>query len=125
METSNRPGTLLGFDLSVPDAEKISHFYHEVIGWEIGVQRMGDYDDFFMKDRHTGDVVAGICHTKGHNENMPPVWLMCLQVKDLDESLARCVKLGGKILGEKRSCGRMSVSVLIQDPAGAYVMLWQ
>lgn len=125
MENTNRPGTLLGFDLAVPDAETISHFYHEVVGWEIGVQRMGDYDDFFMKDRDTGDVRAGICHTKGLNSDLPPVWLMYLRVSDLDESLERCVKLGGKVLGEKRCCGKMGTYVLIQDPAGAYVMLWE
>lgn len=124
MEGKKRPGTLIGFDLTVHDAEKISHFYHEVVGWEIGVQNMGGYEDYFMKDGETGEVMAGVCHAKGVNKDLPPVWLMYLQVEDLDESLARCEKLGGKVIGEKRSCGAMCEFVLIQDPAGAYVMLW-
>lgn len=125
MEIKKKAGTLIGFDLTVPDADKVSQFYHEVVGWEIGVQKMGDYEDYFMKDPETGEIMAGVCHAKGVNKTLPPVWLLYIQVEDLDESLASCEKLGGQIIGEKRSCGTMGEFVLIQDPAGAYVMLWE
>lgn len=124
MEAKKKPGALIGFDLTVPDAEQISHFYHAVVGWEIGVQKMSDYEDYFMKDRETGEVMAGICHAKSVNKDLPPVWLMYLHVEDLDKSIACCEKLGGKVIGEKRRCGSMGEFILIQDPAGAYVMLW-
>lgn len=117
-------GTLIGFDLTVPNATEVSDFYHQVIGWEVGTQSMGDYEDYYMKNPVTGDIVAGVCHNKGSNQHLPPMWLMYLQVADLDVSLAKCEKLGGRIMSERRKAGTMGEFVLIQDPAGAYVMLW-
>lgn len=121
---NKEPGTLIGLDLTVPNATEVSNFYHEVVGWEIGTQQMGDYEDYFMKNPETGDVIAGVCHNKGSNKHLPPMWLVYVQVADLDLSLAKCEKLGGKIMSEKRSCGKVGEFVLIQDPAGAYIMLW-
>ncbi|RPD41365.1 VOC family protein [Chitinophaga barathri] len=119
-----KPGTLIGLDLTVNDAETVSQFYHKVIGWEIGAQKMGDYEDYFMKNPDTGDIIAGICHARGGNKDLPPVWLAYIQVADLDASLAQVEKLGGKIMSEKKKAGEMGSYVLVQDPAGAFFMLW-
>lgn len=47
---------------------------------------------------------------------------MYIAVENLDNSLEACKKLGGKVLGSKRKMGK-DYYCLIQDPAGAYVML--
>ena len=49
---------------------------------------------------------------------------MYITVENLDESLETCKKLGGKVLGEKRKMGD-EYYCLIQDPAGAFVMLYE
>ena len=45
-------------------------------------------------------------------------------VEDLDESLARCAELGGKVVVPTRSMGEARYCV-IQDPAGAVAALYQ
>lgn len=121
MEES-KPGQILWHDLTVDNAEEVSSFYHGVLGWEKEGLSMGDYDDFMIKSSKDGDVVAGVCHARGGNKDIPPQWLMYVKVVNLDESLAKCVELGGKVLGEKRKMGE-GFYCLIQDPAGAYMML--
>jgi predicted enzyme related to lactoylglutathione lyase len=119
------PGTVIGFDLTVPDAEAIRDFYASVVGWRPEPFDMGGYADYFMKTPAEGQVVAGVCHTRGENADMPPQWLTYVVVDDLDASLERCQDGGGRIVtaikgneGEGRYC-------VIQDPAGAYLALMQ
>lgn len=121
MEKS-KPGQILWHDLTVEHAEQVSNFYQSVLGWEKEGLSMGDYEDFVIKDAKDGDVIAGVCHARGVNKDLPSQWLLYVKVSNLDESLSKCVELGGKVLGEKRKMGEAYYS-LIQDPAGAYMML--
>ncbi len=117
-----KPGQILWHDLTVENADVVSDFYKSVLGWEKEGLSMGEYDDFIIKSSKDGDVVAGVCHARGGNKDLPPQWLMYVKVSNLDESLAQCQANGGKVLGEKRKMGEGYYS-LIQDPAGAYMML--
>ncbi len=121
MEES-KPGQILWHDLTVDHAEQISDFYQGVLGWKKEGLSMGEYDDYVIKNSKDGEVIAGVCHARGVNKDLPPQWLMYVKVVNLDESLSKCVELGGKVLGEKRKMGEGYYS-LIQDPAGAYMML--
>ena len=109
-------------DLTVANADKVSDFYCEVAGWTKEGMSMGDYDDYVMKDSN-GNVVAGICHAKGGNTGLPPVWLSYVMVNNLEDSLHKCVANGGKIHGAKRKMGPSGEYCLIEDPAGAFMML--
>ena len=63
---------------------------------------------------------AGICHARGGNAKLPPQWIIYVPVKDLARSVYACQHLGGKVLH------RLSEHyVLIQDPAGAVMMIYQ
>jgi len=117
-----KSGRILWHDLTVEDAEGISSFYQELTGWEKEGLSMGEYEDFIMKSPEDNEVIAGICHAKGANIDLPAQWLMYIVVESLDKSLEICKKMGGKVLGEKRKMGE-GFYCLIQDPAGAYVML--
>ena len=109
-------------DITVPDAEKLSDFYSAVAGWTREGISMGDYEDYVMKDA-AGNVMGGICHARGVNKDIPPGWLIYIPVDDLDKSLEECKRLGGKVMGEKRSMGPKGFYCLIQDVSGCYVML--
>ena len=37
---------------------------------------MGDYSDFRMHPPGDPQPVAGICHAKGENAGLPPVWMI-------------------------------------------------
>ena len=115
-------GKIMWHDLTVGNAVEISDFYNQVTGWEKEGLSMGEYDDFLIKSPGDAEVVAGICHARGVNKDIPAQWLMYITVENLDESLEICKKLGGKVWGSKRKMGE-GYYCLVQDPAGAYVML--
>ncbi len=118
-----RPGQLSWMDLTIPDADAVSAFYHEVVGWKVMPLSMGDYDDYVMTDPATDAAVAGVCHARGVNSDLPPQWLLYITVDKLEERIARCKELGGEILGGIRSLGASGRFCVIRDPAGAVMAL--
>src|SRR5438132_87199 len=103
MSGTPRPGTISWTDLTVDEVDKIRDFYHAVVGWTPAPVSMGGYSDFVMK---AGDeAVACVCHARGHNADLPPVWLVYITVDDLDHSLDQCLRLGGSMLTPPRSYG--------------------
>jgi predicted enzyme related to lactoylglutathione lyase len=86
---------------------------------------MGAYDDFSMAPPGSVNPVAGICHARGDNADLPPVWLIYLLVEDLEKSLAACRAGGGQVLVGPKSMGPGSAFAVIRDPAGAVAALYQ
>ena len=122
MSAAPRPGMISWHDLTVEDADQLRDFYQSVAGWSPAPVNMGAYSDYTMSV--DGEEVAGICHARGANSEMPPVWLLYISVEDLNHSLAECRRLGGSLLTPPRSYagGRFCV---IKDPAGAICALYQ
>ncbi len=119
---SLEPGMIGWVDLTVPDAEATRDFYEHVVGWTSSEVAMGGYHDYSMNAN--GRMVAGICHARGENAGLPPVWLVYFTVRDLDESLRRCVERGGKVRVPPKAFGQGRYTV-IEDPVGAVVALFQ
>ena len=118
-------GTIVGFDLTVADADPIRDFYAAVVGWRPEPFDMGGYADYFMKSPTTGDVVAGVCHARGANADLPPQWLVYVAVDDLDASLRRCTETGGALLTGVKGGGGGPRYCVIRDPAGAVLALME
>ena len=125
MSEKPTPGTVAWTDLTVPDAEGIRDFYARVVGWVPESVAMGEYADFNMTVPVTGQPVAGICHARGVNADLPPVWIVYLVVEELDTSLTTVQEGGGEVLVGPRSMGPGSAYAVIRDPAGAVVALYQ
>jgi predicted enzyme related to lactoylglutathione lyase len=115
-------GEIVWRDLTVQDAEQARKFYCDVVGWTSTPQEMGNYADFNIHAPATDECIAGICHARGTNTNVPAQWLMYINVADVDASAARCIQLGGKVIDGPRAMGAMRFCV-IQDPAGAVAAL--
>ena len=115
-------GAIVWQDLTVQNAEQVRDFYSEVVGWKASAQDMGGYDDFNMNDPTSGETVAGVCHAREANANLPPQWLMYITVESVDESARLCVEKGGKVIDGPRPMGDNQFCV-IQDPAGAIAAL--
>ena len=126
MPDSEKPavGSIAWRDLTVSDAEAVKEFYSAVVGWTSSAVEMDEYSDFSMVSPASGETVAGICHARGVNHDLPPVWLVYIVVDNLDESLSSCRELGGSVIVEPRGLagGRFCV---IKDPAGAVCALFQ
>jgi hypothetical protein len=69
--------------------------------------------------------VAGICHARGQNVGLPPVWLVCIAVGDLDLAVRRCQELHGKALRPATGMGANGRYCVIQDQAGAVYALFE
>lgn len=122
MSSTPRPGTITWQDLTVSDAETVRDFYEAVVGWKPEALSMGAYSDFVMNA--DGGGVAGICHARGANAELPPAWLIYITVEDLDHSLEECQRRGGSLVSAPRSYGGGRYCV-IKDPAGAVCALYQ
>lgn len=117
-------GTIAWRDLTVADAESVRDFYKSVVGWDSEPVSMGEYNDFNMIPPGNGEAIAGICHARGGNSELPAQWLLYILVEDLDASIQACTSLGGEIVSGPREMGADRYCV-IRDPAGAVCALYQ
>jgi uncharacterized protein len=125
---SDSPGNSIGkagwIDMTVQNAKDISSFYATVVGLDPEPVDMGGYSDFTMTMPATGEAVAGVCHARGTNSDMPGGWLVYFIVADVDASASACEELGGRVRIAPRGLagGRFCV---IEDPNGATTALYQ
>ena len=122
-DASSEPGSIAWFDLTVPDATSIKDFYAAVVGWQAEPVDMGGYQDFAMTVPGSGAPIAGVCHSRGVNANLPPQWLVYIVVDDLDASVQRCIELGGSVIAGPRGSSADGHYCVIQDPSGAVAAL--
>ncbi len=114
---SPTPGTQGWLDLTVDDAAALRDFYADVLGWTPHAVSMGDYDDWAMK---AGDkTVGGICHRRGENDKLPPMWVPYFVVTDLAAAVAKATAGGAEVIDPREQMA------IIRDPAGAVFALWQ
>jgi len=125
-------GEIVWRDLTVPNAAAVRDFYREVVGWEAVDHPMPaedggeSYADYVMQTPPgpgEGDAVAGICHARGPNADVPPQWLLYVRVADLEVSVERAMAGGGELVVEPRAAGNGRLAV-VRDPAGAVLGLW-
>lgn len=116
-------GSVTWRDIAVKDATKLQEFYTKVVGWTAKEHPMGGYADYEMQDA-TGQTVAGVCHARGGNSNLPPQWLIYITVESVTDSVEACKANGGTIVDGPRNMGGAQMCV-IKDPAGAVCVLYQ
>lgn len=117
-------GKIGWIDMSVDDATGVRDFYQKVIGWNVQDTSMGDYSDYTMMAPGDGEAIAGICHARGSNAEIPGGWLIYITVADVAASAAACVDGGGKLLIGPRAVGGGQFCI-IEDPSGATAALYQ
>ena len=115
-------GRIEWIDLNVGDAARSKDFYCRVIGWKSTDVEMGTYSDFNLNLPGNGETIAGICHARGMNADLPAQWLMYVRVADVAASAAEAGRQKGKVLDGPRRMGGSNFCV-IQDPDGAVMVL--
>jgi len=119
-------GHISWLDLTVPDAAATRDFYCQVIGWTVQDVEMKDagerYADYAMLGED-GNASAGVCHARGVNLGLPPIWMIYLPVGDITESLRRVQEGGGKVIKETMGADGGCAIAVIQDPVGAVLAL--
>ncbi len=119
-------GRISWLDLTVSDAPATRDFYRQVVGWTVRDVEMEDaserYADYTLLGAD-GNPAAGVCHARGANLDLPPVWMIHLPVGDLAESLRRVREEGGKVIKATRGPDAEWAYAAIQDPVGACLAL--
>jgi predicted enzyme related to lactoylglutathione lyase len=115
-------GKIEWLDLTVDNATRVKDFYAKVVGWTSEGVSMGSYDDFNINLPGTNTTVAGICHARGSNANLPAQWLVYVRVADVAQSAIACEARGGKVIEGPRRMGSSNF-VVIEDPEGAVIAL--
>lgn len=114
-------GFIAWVDMTVPNASDTRDFYREVIGWsaeDVAMKDAGEtYADYNMIGGD-GKPAAGICHARGVNADLPPVWMIYLPVGDLAESLRRVETEGGEVIKVLRGADERLVYAAVRDPLG-------
>ena len=123
---TDRVGRIAWLDLTVADAVTTRDFYQAVVGWAVQDVEMGGTDekyfDYVMQGAD-GQPAGGVCHARGGNSGLPPVWLLYLPVGDMTESLTRVEAEGGTVIRVTRKKDGTCVYAVVQDPVGAYIAL--
>lgn len=123
MEKTNfKVGQIVWSDLTVDNPTELKEFYKEIFGWTEHAVAMKDgeeeYADYaMMLDAETP--AGGICTNRGQNQGIPPQWIVYVNVENVEESLAKCLALGGKLLKESKKKDSSLQYVIVQDPQGS------
>lgn len=117
-------GRIGWIDMTVDDAPALRDFYAAVVGLQPEDVSMGDYADYNMTMPSNGEAVAGICHARGSNADLPGGWLVYFVVADVESSATTCTENGGSIVVPVRPLAGGKICV-IRDPGGAVAALYQ
>lgn len=125
-DAATHVGRISWLDLTVSDASATCDFYRQVVGWSVQDVEMQDggerYADYNMLG-DDGNPAAGVCHARGVNVGLPPVWMIYLPVGDLGESLHRVQEEGGQVIKAVQGEHGEYAYAAVQDPVGASLAL--
>jgi predicted enzyme related to lactoylglutathione lyase len=119
-------GTFSWADNSSTDQETSKKFYANVMGWGVDDMPLGD-DQFYTMFQLDGRYAAGLGPMQSDMlaQGIPSHWTSYVTVEDVDAMVEKVNELGGTIIAEPfdiYDSGRMMV---LQDPEGATVAMWQ
>jgi len=120
------PGTFCWSELTTPDQAAAKAFYGPLLGWQANDIPLGD-DSYYSMQLVDGKRVAAIAPQpqQQRDAGVPPLWSSYVSVASADASAERAKELGATVHAppfDVMTVGRMAV---IQDPQGAFFMLWQ
>jgi predicted enzyme related to lactoylglutathione lyase len=120
------PGTFCWSELTTPDQAAAKAFYGLLLGWQANDIPLGE-DAYYSMQLIDGKRVAAIAPQpqQQRDAGVPPLWNSYVSVDSADTVAERARELGGTLHAppfDVMTAGRMAV---IQDPQGAYFMLWQ
>jgi uncharacterized protein len=112
----------------VDDSKRASSFYKKAFGWTakefggLGYWLVSTTEsDEQGRPKSPGAINGGITERKGPLKNN----VLVIGVKDIDASLAKIQKLGGKVVPKKQQVADAGFSAYFKDTEGNVIGLWQ
>ena len=109
-------------DLSAADPDKARAFYSKVFGWKIEVNPDPQYGGYSLA-RIEGKDVAGIGPKQ--EPGGPSAWMVYIGSNDAGDTVKKTQAAGGKVIVEPMQVGPQGRMVVIQDPSGAFLGVWE
>jgi predicted enzyme related to lactoylglutathione lyase len=124
--TGYPPGQFCWVDLATTDVQAAKAFYSGLLGWEAEDMPV-DGGGVYSMARLDGKYVAAIAPQPPQQSQagVPPMWNSYVAVESADAAADRAKELGATVHAgpfDVMEAGRMAV---IQDPQGAFFMVWQ
>jgi predicted enzyme related to lactoylglutathione lyase len=123
--TEYAPGTFCWSELTSTDQDGAKAFYGGLLGWQSDDRPVGEGSVYSMQLIDGKPVAAITGQPQQRDAGMPSMWNSYVSVADVDAVTARAQELGATVHAppfDVMTVGRMAV---IQDPQGAFFMLWQ
>jgi predicted enzyme related to lactoylglutathione lyase len=124
--TRYEPGQFCWADLATSDQQAAKSFYGAIFGWTAEDMPVGQGISYSMMRVRDKDVAAIAPQPEQQREaGAPPAWNSYVSVESADAAAERAGSLGATIVAQPfdvMEAGRMAV---IQDPQGAFLMVWQ
>lgn len=112
------PSPVVHFEIGCRDAQKTAKFYSDLFGWKVN-----QHGSAAMFDTGEKTGIQGHANALGH----PPhnYCLVYAQVDDLEASLAKAERLGGKRVVPPTEVPGMGTFAWLSDPEGTLCGLWK
>lgn len=119
-----KPGRFVWYELMTTDTKAAIAFYTEVIGWR--TQPFGEGADPYMMWVASQGPLGGVYPLPEEAKKMgaPPHWMAHVEVKSVDETVARVKSLGGRVYVEPQDVPKVGRFAVIADPQGASISLF-
>jgi len=119
-------GTFSWVDCNSTDAPKTKAFLQAIMGWDAEDQPIGNgmvYTMFKQDGLNTAGL--GQMPPTMQEQGVPSHWMSYINVDDVDALKDKVTALGGKIITEPMDVFESGRMMIIADPTGAMVGLWQ
>ncbi len=119
------PAPIVHFEIGCKDLKKTSDFYSTLFGWkyESGMPSMSMIGNLGPYAEKKTDGIGGHITSLGH----PPHQFVTIYalVEDIESTLAKAEKLGGKTVIPKQEVPGMGWFAWFNDPEGNTIGLWK
>jgi predicted enzyme related to lactoylglutathione lyase len=114
------------FEVPVYDLKRARKFYQDLLQWEFTKADNPDIPMEYWMIR-TGPDEQGSINMGGMHPRMGPAAgiLSYVRVDDIDQTLAKVEKMGGKIVNPKTTMQKVGSMAIILDPEGNLIALWE
>ncbi len=119
-------GTFCWADNSSTNVDAAKRFYQAVMGWGVEDIPIGSdmfYSMFSCQGKHVAAISA--MQPEMQAQGIPSHWNSYISVDNVDTLAEKVITLGGKVVAEPFDVFDSGRMMVIQDPSGATVSLWQ
>ena len=117
-------GEVAWIECASADVEATKAHYEKLCGWTFEGMEMADAGTYWVASLN-GKMVAGVMAKEAIPYNVPPHWLVYLEVADIAAAVKDVTDTGGKVLREPFEVPGVGQIAIVSEPSGAGLGLLQ